>query len=111
VSALGPRLIPAERALAYITGVFMAVVGGGRPVEGLALARLTCQTPGPEDPNYEILCHIDRMLELSQQLYADDPDEPRRTLIPAIMAQSLAGTPRVSLPELPETAVALSAAV
>ena len=48
---------------------------------------------------------------MSQQLYVDDPDEPRRTLIPAIMAQSLAGTPRVSLPELPETAVALPAAV
>jgi len=111
VSVLGPRLIPAERALAYITGVFMSVVGGGRPVEALALARLTCQTPGPDDPNHEILSHIDRLLEMSQQLYLDNPEEPRRTLIPAIMAQSLAGTPRVSLPELPESAPVLQTAV
>jgi uncharacterized protein len=111
VEALGPRLIPAERALAYITGVFMSVVGGGRPVEALALARLTCQTPGPHDPNFEILSHIDRFLEMSQQLYADNPEEPRRTLIPAIMAQSLAGTPRVGLPELPHGMPVLEPAV
>jgi uncharacterized protein len=111
VDVLGPRMIPAERALAYITGVFMSVVGGGRPVEALALARLTCQTPGPQDPNYEILSHIDRMLELSQRLYVDNPEEPRRTLIPAIMAQLLAGTPQVSLPELPHHSPALQTAV
>ncbi len=111
VEVLGPRLIAAERALAYITGVFMSVVGGGRPVEALALARLTCQTPGPHDPNHEILSHIDRLLAMSQQLYADNPDEPRATLIPAIMAQSLAGTPRVPVPPLAESAAALQTAV
>ncbi len=101
LGAMGPRVIAAERALAYITGIFMAVIGGGNPTEALALARLACQSPGPEDPNGLMLAHIDRLLAMSQQLYVDNPDEPRTTLTPSILAQVIAGTPHVALPPLP----------
>jgi predicted TIM-barrel fold metal-dependent hydrolase len=98
IEALGPRVLSAERALAYITGTFMAVVSGGRATEALAMARLSCQSPGPEDPHHELLGHIDRLLARSQEITLELPDEPRAALIPSILAQIVAGTPHVPLP-------------
>jgi len=98
VEALGPRLPAAERAIAHLTAAVHASFRGFEPSEAFALARLACQTPGPDDPSARVLGTVDRFIAQAQQLYATDPKDITPFAMAAVAAQIVAGTPWVDLP-------------
>lgn len=100
VEALGPRLPAAERAIAHLTAAAHASFRGYDPHEAFALARVACQTPGPDDPSAQVLRHVDRFAALGQRLHAADPADATPFAMSAIAGQIIAGTARVGLPPL-----------
>jgi hypothetical protein len=98
VEALGPRLPAAERAIAHLTAAAHGAFRGGDPVEALALARLACQTPGPDDPSARVLGTVDRFAVLANERLAANPDDIAPIAMAAIAGQIVAGTPWVDLP-------------
>jgi predicted TIM-barrel fold metal-dependent hydrolase len=79
-----------------------AIMGfrGGDPTEMLALARLACDVPDEIDdaPVFEAI----RWLLNAYELCAAEEPEGRRARTFLILAATVAGTPEVALPELPE---------
>jgi hypothetical protein len=71
---------------------------GFEPSEAFALARLACQTPGPDDPSARVLGTVDRFIAQAQQLYATDPNDITPFAMAAVAGQIVAGTPWVDLP-------------
>jgi hypothetical protein len=98
VDALGPRLPAAERAIAHLTAAVHASFRGFEPSEAIALARLACQTPGPDDPSARVLATVDRLAALAQEFRASDPEDIAPYAIAAVSGQIVAGTPWVDLP-------------
>jgi uncharacterized protein len=98
VEALGPRLPAAERAIAHLTAAAHGSFRGYDPSEAIALARLACQTPGPDDPSARVLGTVDRFAALAQELYATDPEDRTPVAMSLIAGQIVAGTPWVDLP-------------
>jgi uncharacterized protein len=98
VDALGPRLPAAERAIAHLTAAAHGTFRGYDPSEAIALARLACQTPGPDDPSARVLGTVDRLASLAQQRLAADPDDRTPIAMALIAGQIVAGTPWVDLP-------------
>jgi uncharacterized protein len=98
VDALGPRLPAAERAIAHLTAAAHGTFRGYDPSEAIALARLACQTPGPDDPSARVLGTVDRFASLAQQLHAQDPEDRTPIAMSLIAGQIVAGTPWVDLP-------------
>jgi predicted TIM-barrel fold metal-dependent hydrolase len=98
VDALGPRLPAAERAIAHLTAAVHASFRGFDPSEAFALARLACQTPGPDDPSARVLGTVDRFIADAQARYASDPDDMTSFAMAAVAGQIVAGTPWVDLP-------------
>ena len=98
VEALGPRLPAAERAIAHLTAAAHGSFRGYDPSEAIALARLACQTPGPDDPSARVLGTVDRFASLAQQLHAKDPEDRTPIAMSLIAGQIVAGTPWVDLP-------------
>jgi uncharacterized protein len=98
VEALGPRLPAAERAIAHLTAAVHASFRGYDPSEAFALARLACQTPGPDDPSAQVLGTVDRLVALAQQQHASDPADITPFAMAAVAGQIVAGTPWVDLP-------------
>src|SRR4051795_10596526 len=98
VEALGPRLPAAERAIAHRTAAAHGTFRGGDPSEAIALARLACQTPGPDDPSARVLGTVDRFASTAQELYATAPDDRTPIAMSLIAGQIVAGTPWVDLP-------------
>ena len=98
VEALGPRLPAAERAIAHLTAAAHGTFRGYDPSEAIALARLACQTPGPDDPSARVLGTVDRFASLAQQLHASDPEDRTPIAMSLIAGQIVAGTPWVDLP-------------
>jgi hypothetical protein len=98
VEALGPRLPAAERAIAHLTAAAHTSFRGFDPTEAIALARLACQTPGPDDPSARVLGTVDRFASLAQQLHAKDPEDRTPVAMSLIAGQIVAGTPWVDLP-------------
>jgi predicted TIM-barrel fold metal-dependent hydrolase len=98
VEALGPRLPAAERAIAHLTAAVHASFRGFEPSEAFALARLACQTAGPDDPSSRVLGTVEQFIAQAQQHYASDPDEMTPYAMCAVAGQIVAGTPWVDLP-------------
>jgi predicted TIM-barrel fold metal-dependent hydrolase len=98
VEALGPRLPAAERAIAHLTAAAHGSFRGYDPSEAIALARLACQTPGPDDPSARVLGTVDRFASLAQRLLASDPENRTPIAMSLIAGQIVAGTPWVDLP-------------
>jgi predicted TIM-barrel fold metal-dependent hydrolase len=98
VESLGPRLPAAERAIAHLTAAVYASFRQNDPSEAIALARLACQTPGPDDPSARVLGTVDRFAALAQELYAADPSDITPFSMAAVAGQIVAGTPWVDLP-------------
>ena len=56
--------------------------GGYPPTESLALARVACQTPGPDDPSARVLGTVDRFTASAMDAYEqDDGDIVRYALV------------------------------
>jgi uncharacterized protein len=98
--ALGPRLPAAERAIAHLTAAAHSSFRGYDPQEAFALARLACQTAGPDDPSAAVLGHVDRLAERGQRLHAADPGDMTPVAMSAIAGQMIAGTAWLDLPPL-----------
>jgi predicted TIM-barrel fold metal-dependent hydrolase len=98
VEALGPRLPGAERAIAHLTAAVHASFRGFQPTEALALARVACQTPGPDDPSARVLGTVDRFAANAMDLYAKDAGDLTPYAMSAVAGQIVAGTPWVDLP-------------
>lgn len=98
VEALGPRLPAAERAIAHLTAAAHTTFRGYDPAEAIALARLACQTPGPDDPSARVLGTVDRFAAQAQELYARAPEDRTPIATSLIAGQIVAGTPWVDLP-------------
>jgi predicted TIM-barrel fold metal-dependent hydrolase len=98
VEALGQRLPAAERAIAHLTAAVHASFRGFDPSEAIALARVACQTPGPDDPSARVLGTVDRFAALAQELYATNPQDITPFAMSAVAGQIVAGTPWVDLP-------------
>jgi predicted TIM-barrel fold metal-dependent hydrolase len=98
VEALGPRLPAAERALAHLTAAAYGSFRGWDPTEAIALARVACQTPGPDDPSARVLGTVDWFAGQAADYYARDPENRTPIAMSAIAAQMVAGTPWVDLP-------------
>lgn len=98
VEALGPRLPAAERAIAHLTAAAHTTFRGYDPAEAIALARLACQTPGPDDPSARVLGTVDRFAAQAQELYARAPEDRTPIAMSLIAGQIVAGTPWVDLP-------------
>jgi predicted TIM-barrel fold metal-dependent hydrolase len=98
VEALGPRLPAAERAIAHLTAAAYGSFRGWDPMEAIALGRVACQTPGPDDPSARVLGTVDRFAALAQERYLADPEDITPIAMSLIAAQIVAGTPWVDLP-------------
>ena len=98
VEALGPRLPGAERAIAHLTAAVAASFSGYPPTQSLALARVACQTAGPDDPSAQVLGTVDRFTARAMDAYAQDDGDIVRYALSAVAGQIVAGTPWVDLP-------------
>ena len=98
VEALGPRLPGAERAIAHLTAAVAASFRGFDPTESLALARVACQTAGPDDPSARVLGTVDRFAASAMDAYEQDAEDTVRYALAAVAGQIVAGTPWVDLP-------------
>jgi uncharacterized protein len=98
VEALGPRLPAAERAIAHLTAAVHASFRGYEPSEAFALARVACQTAGPDDPSSRVLGTVERFIAQAEERYASDPDDMTPYAMSAVAGQIVAGTPWVDLP-------------
>jgi predicted TIM-barrel fold metal-dependent hydrolase len=97
--ALGARWLAGERVIAYSAAACQMAFRGADPTEPLALARLACQvsTGGADGREPELLGTVDRLLAESQDRLIRHPDQPRGAVFPAMAANLLAGTPRVTV--------------
>lgn len=109
--ALGTRWLAGERIVAYASAAAQLAFRAADPTEALALGRLACQVPtgDAEGDEARLLTACDRLLAAAQDAVADvlererggdggswsDPRALRRAAYPALVAQILAGTPRV----------------
>ena len=98
VESLGPRLPAAERAIAHLTAAAHGSFRGWDTTEAIALARVACQTPGPDDPSAQVLGTVDRFAALSAEYRESAPDDITPIAMSAIAGQIVAGTPWVDLP-------------
>jgi predicted TIM-barrel fold metal-dependent hydrolase len=98
-SAVGPRVIQAERAAAYTAAALQIAYRGFDPTEPLALARLACRT-GRHDELGALLGLVDTLLAMAQDKLAAEPERPRAITPPALLALTLAGTPGAGVPDI-----------
>jgi uncharacterized protein len=96
-AAIGPRVIEAERVVAYTAAALQMAFRGGDPAEPLALARLACRT-GRDDEVGDLLALVDALLAMAQEHLVADPGTPRVITPPALLALTLAGTPAAGRP-------------
>jgi predicted TIM-barrel fold metal-dependent hydrolase len=96
---LGRRWLAGERVVAYAAIACQMAFRGGDATEPLALARLACQIPtgGADGDESHLLRTLDGLLAAAQDVLEADPEEPHGLIYPAMAAQILAGTPRVSV--------------
>jgi hypothetical protein len=96
-AAVGPRVIEAERVVSYCASAMQIAFRGLDPTEPLGLARLACRT-GRDDEVGALLDYVDRLLAISQENLAADPEAPRVMTSAAMLALTIAGTPTVGVP-------------
>jgi hypothetical protein len=80
----------------------IATMRGGDGTEMLALARLACDVPDEVD-DAPVFAAIRRLLDLSDEIAAADPED-RRALAFLILAATAARTPDVPVPAAPTAA-------
>lgn len=99
--ALGHRWLAGERIVAYSAAACQMAFRGGDPTEALALARLACQVPtgGADGDEPQLLATVDALLAAAE---AQIPRlaQARWAIMPAMVANLVAGTPRVPVPAL-----------
>ena len=64
LDSVGPRVIAAERVVAYCATALQLSFRGLDPTESIALARLACRT-GADDDTGRLLTYVDRLLEIA----------------------------------------------
>src|SRR4029079_16536733 len=72
-AAVGPRVIDAERVVAYCATALQLSFRGIDPTESIALARLSCRT-GLDDDTGLLLTYVDRLLEIALENLRDEPE-------------------------------------
>lgn len=96
-AGLGRREPALERVVVHASSAVQVCLRGGDPTEGLALARLACQTGG-EEAHAALLAAADDALARAQAHVALVPDDTLSALPGALVAQALCGTPEVGAP-------------
>jgi hypothetical protein len=97
LEAVGPRVIAAERVVAYCATALQLSFRGLDPTESIALARLACRT-GADDDTGRLLTYVDRLLEIALENVADEPEAPRGPTPALLLALTIAGTPPAGPP-------------
>jgi hypothetical protein len=97
LEAVGPRVIAAERVVAYCATALQLSFRGLDPTESIALARLACRT-GADDDTGRLLTYVDRLLEIALENVADEPEAPRAPTPALLLALTIAGTPPAGRP-------------
>jgi len=95
--SVGPRIIDAERVVAYCATALQLSFRGIDPNESIALARLACRT-GRDDAVGLLLTYVDRLLEIAQENLAVQPEETRAPTPALLLALTIAGTPTAGPP-------------
>jgi len=96
-AAVGPRVIDAERVVAYCATALQLSFRGIDPTESIALARLACRT-GLDDDTGLLLTYVDRLLEIALENLRDEPEAPRAPTPALLLALTVAGTPTAGPP-------------
>ncbi len=100
LQAVGPRVIAAERVVAYCATALQLSFRGLDPTESIALARLACRT-GADDDTGRLLTDVDRLPEIALETVADEPEAPRAPTPALLLALTIAGTPTAGPPAVP----------
>ena len=100
LNSVGPRVIAAERVVAYCATALQLSFRGLDPTESIALARLACRT-GADDDTGRLLTYVDRLLEIALENVADEPEAPRAPTPALLLALTIAGTPTAGPPAVP----------
>jgi uncharacterized protein len=95
--AVGPRIIEAERVVAYCATALQLSFRGLDPAESIALARLACRT-GRDDEVGLLMIYVDRLLEIAQENLAAEPEAPFASAPALLLALTIAGTPTAGAP-------------
>jgi len=96
-ASVGPRVIDAERVVAYCATALQLSFRGIDPTESIALARLACRT-GRDDDTGLLLTYVDRLLEIALENLRDEPETPRAPTPALLLALTVAGTPTAGPP-------------
>src|SRR6185503_10412286 len=96
-ASVGPRVIDAERVVAYCAAALQLSFRGIDPTESIALARLACRT-GRDDDTGLLLTYVDRLLEIALENLRDEPEAPRAPTPALLLALTVAGTPTAGPP-------------
>ena len=96
-ASVGPRVIDAERVVAYCATALQLSFRGIDPTESIALARLACRT-GLDDETGLLLTYVDRLLEIALENLRDEPEAPRAPTPALLLALTVAGTPTAGPP-------------
>jgi predicted TIM-barrel fold metal-dependent hydrolase len=93
-----------ERVVSHASQAVARTFGGGDPEESVALARLACGV-GEDSPRHELFAAVLGLLELYTEHVAPPPDGRRWPLAVrlVLVAATVARTPDVPLPELPDS--------
>jgi len=98
-ASVGPRVIDAERVVAYCATALQLSFRGIDPTESIALARLACRT-GRDDDTGLLLTYVDRLLEIALENLRDEPEAPRAPTPALLLALTVAGTPTAGPPSV-----------
>lgn len=99
--ALGHRWLAGERIVAYTAAACQMAFRGGDPTEPLALARLACQVPtgGADGDEPQLLRAVDALLARAEAQLPHLAGD-RYAIMPAMVANLIAGTPRVPVADV-----------
>jgi len=96
-ASVGPRVIEAERVVAYCATALQVSFRGLDPTEPIALARLACRT-SRRDETGQLLAYVDRLLEIALENVAEEPEAPRAPTPALLLALTIAGTSAAGTP-------------
>jgi predicted TIM-barrel fold metal-dependent hydrolase len=96
-TAVGARIIEAERAMAYLSMAIQLALRRQDPSESLALARAACQTLR-SDGAAQVLGVVARLCSMALEAASRRQDAPVVAIPPALAAMALAGTPGAGAP-------------
>jgi predicted TIM-barrel fold metal-dependent hydrolase len=100
-SAVGERVIEAERVVSYCAVALQVAFRGMDPSEPIALARLACRTARDDEELRTLLAYADALLAIAQENGRARPDVPFAMMPATLVAMVLAGTPGAGVPAAP----------